>query len=59
MQVVARSLETALHKLHELKFDLAQVVAGFGTAPLTGKQCTELTRLLTAVRLDAGDFRPG
>ncbi len=34
LQVVARSLETALHKLHELKFDLNQVVSGFGTAPL-------------------------
>jgi methenyltetrahydromethanopterin cyclohydrolase len=34
LQVVARSLETALHKLHELKFDLAQVVSGFGVAPL-------------------------
>jgi methenyltetrahydromethanopterin cyclohydrolase len=34
LQVVARSLETALHKLHELKFDLRQVVSGCGTAPL-------------------------
>lgn len=34
IQVVARSLETALHKLHELKFALTQVVSGFGTAPL-------------------------
>ncbi len=34
IQVVARSLETALHKLHELKFDLTQVVSGFGSAPL-------------------------
>jgi methenyltetrahydromethanopterin cyclohydrolase len=34
IQVVARSLETALHKLHELKFDLRQVVSGFGVAPL-------------------------
>jgi len=34
VQVVARSLETALHKLHELKFDLGQVVSGFGSAPL-------------------------
>jgi methenyltetrahydromethanopterin cyclohydrolase len=34
LQVVARSLETALHKLHELKFDLNQIVAGFGSAPL-------------------------
>ena len=30
---------------------------GFGTAPLTDRQCAELTRLLTAVRLEAGDFR--
>ena len=34
IQVVARSLETALHKLYELQFDLGQVVSGFGTAPL-------------------------
>ncbi len=34
LQVVARSVETALHKLHELKFDLSQVVCGFGSAPL-------------------------
>jgi methenyltetrahydromethanopterin cyclohydrolase len=34
IQVVARSLETALHKLYELKFDLGQVVSGYGTAPL-------------------------
>jgi methenyltetrahydromethanopterin cyclohydrolase len=34
VQVAARSLETALHKLYELGFDLGQVVSGFGTAPL-------------------------
>lgn len=34
VQVVARSLETALHKLHELKFDLRQVASGYGVAPL-------------------------
>jgi methenyltetrahydromethanopterin cyclohydrolase len=34
LQVVARSLETCLHKLHELSFDLGQVVSGFGSAPL-------------------------
>ena len=33
-QVVARSVETALHKLHELKFDLTRIIAGFGEAPL-------------------------
>ena len=34
VQVVARSVETALHKLHTLKFDLGQVYSAFGTAPL-------------------------
>jgi methenyltetrahydromethanopterin cyclohydrolase len=34
LQVVARSLETALHKLHDLEFDLSRVVAGRGAAPL-------------------------
>ncbi len=33
-QVVARSVETALHKLHELKFDVTQVISGYGIAPL-------------------------
>ena len=33
-QVVARSLETALHKLETLGFDLALVAAGRGRAPL-------------------------
>lgn len=34
VQVAARSVETALHKLHTLRFDLRRVVAGFGVAPL-------------------------
>ena len=34
LQVVARSLETALHKLHELHFDLGRIHAGLGRAPL-------------------------
>jgi len=34
LQVVARSAETALHKLHELEFDLARIVSAHGTAPL-------------------------
>ncbi len=34
MQVVARSLETALHKLETLHFDLSQVICGYGSAPL-------------------------
>lgn len=32
--------------------------AGFATDPLTGEQAAELTRLLTAVRVAAGDFTP-
>jgi methenyltetrahydromethanopterin cyclohydrolase len=34
VQVVARSVETALHKLSELGFDLARVASGAGLAPL-------------------------
>jgi methenyltetrahydromethanopterin cyclohydrolase len=34
VQVVARTVETALHKLHELKFDLTRIRSGFGVAPL-------------------------
>jgi methenyltetrahydromethanopterin cyclohydrolase len=34
MQVVARSVETALHKLHELGFDILRIESAYGTAPL-------------------------
>ncbi|NCY02321.1 MAG: methenyltetrahydromethanopterin cyclohydrolase [Planctomycetia bacterium] len=34
LQVIARSLETALHKLHDLRFDLVRVRRGAGRAPL-------------------------
>ena len=34
LQVVARSVETALHKLHELGFELGRVVKGTGITPL-------------------------
>jgi methenyltetrahydromethanopterin cyclohydrolase len=34
LQVIARSLETALHKLHDLHFDLARIRRGSGRAPL-------------------------
>jgi methenyltetrahydromethanopterin cyclohydrolase len=34
VQIVARSVETALHKLAELKFDLSRIVSAHGTAPL-------------------------
>src|SRR5271165_2144104 len=34
VQVVARSVETALHKLAELKFDLGRIQSAHGSAPL-------------------------
>lgn len=34
VQIVARSVETALHKLHELGFDLNRIESGYGLAPL-------------------------
>ncbi|HEY1735769.1 MAG TPA: methenyltetrahydromethanopterin cyclohydrolase [Methylovirgula sp.] len=35
VQVVARVLEVALHKVHELKFPLANVIDGLASAPLS------------------------
>jgi methenyltetrahydromethanopterin cyclohydrolase len=34
VQIAARVVETALHKLHELEFDVRRVVAGYGSCPL-------------------------
>ncbi len=34
VQIAARVVETALHKLHELEFDVRTVVAGYGSCPL-------------------------
>jgi methenyltetrahydromethanopterin cyclohydrolase len=34
VQVVARSVETSMHKLYELGFDLRSVVSGYGSAPI-------------------------
>lgn len=34
LQIAARSVETALHKLHEIGFDVQRVVSGYGAAPL-------------------------
>ena len=45
VQVVARSLETALHKLHELGFDLRQVVSGYGAAPLPPVAADEIAAI--------------
>jgi methenyltetrahydromethanopterin cyclohydrolase len=35
VQISARVVETALHKLHELGFDVAKIRTGFGTAPIS------------------------
>jgi methenyltetrahydromethanopterin cyclohydrolase len=45
VQVVARALETALHKLYELKFDLSQVISGYGTAPLPPVAADEMAAI--------------
>jgi methenyltetrahydromethanopterin cyclohydrolase len=34
VQIAARVVETALHKLHEVDFDVRRVVAGYGSCPL-------------------------
>jgi methenyltetrahydromethanopterin cyclohydrolase len=45
LQVVARALETTLHKLHELHFDLSQILSGFGLAPLPPVGRDDLTAI--------------
>lgn len=45
LQVVARSVETAMHKLHEIGFDLETVQYGQGTAPLPPMTDSDLTAM--------------
>lgn len=45
VQIVARSVETALHKLFELGFDLKRVQRGHGTAPLPAVADDDLTAI--------------
>jgi len=45
LQIVARSVETALHKLHDLGFDLSRIVAGRGAAPLPPVADDDLTAI--------------
>jgi methenyltetrahydromethanopterin cyclohydrolase len=45
VQVVARSVETALHKLAELKFDLSRIVSAHGTAPLPPVAAADLAAI--------------
>ncbi len=43
IQVVARTIETSLHKMHELGFDITRVTSGFGVAPLPPIAADDLT----------------
>lgn len=43
VQVVARSLETAMHKLYELGFDLKRIRSGTGIAPLAAPATDDLS----------------
>ena len=45
VQIVARSVETALHKLHELGFDVKRVQCGYGTAPLPPPAADDLAAI--------------
>ncbi len=45
LQVVARSAETAMHKLHEVGFDVSQVVSAFGVAPMPPVAADDLTAI--------------
>ena len=43
LQVVARSVETVLHKLFELQFDVRRIVSACGTVPLSPVAADDLT----------------
>jgi methenyltetrahydromethanopterin cyclohydrolase len=45
LQIVARSVETALHKLAELKFDLSRIISAHGTAPLPPAAANDLAAI--------------
>ncbi len=45
VQIVARSVETALHKLFDLGFDLRRVRSGWGIAPLPPVAADDLTAI--------------
>lgn len=45
LQVIARSLETALHKLHDLAFDLTRIRSGRGVAPLAPVPADDLVAI--------------
>ncbi len=58
VQIVARSIETGLHKMDTLGFDVARVVSAIGTAPLPADRQERSPRDRTDERLRAVR-RPG
>jgi methenyltetrahydromethanopterin cyclohydrolase len=45
VQIAARIVETGLHKMHELGFDIECVLSGFGTCPLAPVAADDLTAI--------------
>ena len=45
IQIVARVLEVALHKAHELKFPMNNIIEGFGSAPIPPNSPDDLTAM--------------
>ncbi|HEX3602075.1 MAG TPA: methenyltetrahydromethanopterin cyclohydrolase [Lacipirellulaceae bacterium] len=45
LQITARSVETSLHKLHVLGFDLRRIASGHGSAPLPPVASDDLTAI--------------
>jgi methenyltetrahydromethanopterin cyclohydrolase len=45
VQIAARIVETGLHKMHEVGFDIATVRSGFGTCPLAPVAADDLTAI--------------
>ena len=45
VQIAARIVETGLHKMHELGFDIHAVLSGFGSCPLAPVAADDLTAI--------------
>lgn len=45
VQIAARSVETAMHKLLELEFDVTKALSGFGTCPIATPAADDLTAI--------------
>lgn len=44
-QIAARIVETGLHKMHEVGFDITTVISGFGSCPLAPMAADDLTAI--------------